>query len=91
MCRCKFWKMDLRENSHRQRVKLVANTHGNLHEDAHRNVEDTGEEGEEEEGVVDEIHAVGVPIRTASPTPVEEGSLSSDEVLDSQLTEQDQG
>ena len=87
--------MDLRENSQRQRLKLVANTHGNLHEDAQRTVGEEREgDGEGEGGVVDDMHAMGVPIRTGSPmmsSQVEEGGLSSDEILESHLTEPDQG
>lgn len=96
MCRCKFWKMDLRENSHRQRIKLVANTHGTLHEDARRTAAEPGGEEEGEEGgerEKDDVHTV-VPLQSgssmASPQ-VDEGSLSSDELLESQLAEQDQG
>ena len=83
--------MDLRENSQRQRVKLVANTHGSLHEDARR----TAGEPEEGGGVGEEgVHPMGVPLQSGSPvmsSQVEVGSLSSDELLESQLNEQEQG
>ena len=82
----------MRENAQRQRVKLVANTHGSLHEDARRIAADSEPEGEGEEGEED-MHAV-VPLQPGSlPTSlqVEEGSQSSDEILEAQLAEQDQG
>ena len=82
----------MRENAQRQRVKLVANTHGSLHEDARRIAADSEPEGEGEEGEED-MHTA-VPLQPGSlPTSlqVEEGSQSSDEILEAQLAEQDQG
>ena len=88
LCRCQFWKMEMKENSQRQRLKLVANTHGSLHEDARRR------EGQTEEKEEDEVHPVGMPLQSGSlmtSSHVDEGSLSSDELLEPQLTDQDQG
>ena len=82
--------MDLREDSQRQRLKLVANTHGSLHEDARR----TMPADEEGEGGEDELDPVGMPLQsgplTSSSQP-DEGSLSSDELLETQVSaEQEQ-
>ena len=90
--RCKFWKLDLREDAQRQRLKLLANTHGSLHEDATRTVEE--QEGEEEEWAGEEggvPAAVVAPQPASSPSQGEEGSLNSEEIIEAQLTEQSQG
>ena len=82
--------MDLREDSLRQRLKLVANTHGSLHDDARRTTleEEEGEGGEEEEP-----GPVGMPLQSGTLTmssQADEGSLGSDELLETQITEQEQ-
>ena len=97
--RSQFCKLDLRENAARQRLKMVANTHGTLHEDAirytePRRAEEQGEgegEGKGEEGVVAAL--LSLP-ETSSSLPLvsgREGSVSSDEAMEAQLAEQDTG
>ncbi|CAI8037971.1 Putative neurobeachin homolog [Geodia barretti] len=89
---CQFLKMDLREDSQRQRLKLVANTHGTLHEDARRTM--PAEEVDEGEGGINEgLDHVGMPLQSGpltSSSQADEGSLGSDELLETQVTEQEQ-
>ena len=84
--------MDLREDSQRQRLKLVANTHGTLHEDARRTM--PAEEVDEGEGGINEgLDHVGMPLQSGpltSSSQADEGSLGSDELLETQVTEQEQ-
>ena len=92
LCRCKFWRLDLREDSQRQRIKLIANTHGGRHDDARR----TATDDPTKEGELDEMDPVDITLQSesllmTSSTQVEIESITSEELLDTQLTDHEHG
>ena len=92
---CRLWKLDLRENASRQRVKLLPNPHGSQHEEAVRRAQPDLEETEEEEGE-GVVGVVAPPTQDLMVGGEEEDSIVSEELSESVIAvelaaEQDQG
>lgn len=85
----KFWRLDLKEDSLRQRLQFLPNPAGSVHESAIRIVDPAEEEGDkptaaaEEEGLTSLPGSVSAALNKASN--VEAVSLSSDDLGESSL------
>ena len=85
----KFWRLDLKEDSLRQRLQFLPNPAGSVHESAIRIVDPAEEEGNKPTAAAEEGELAGLPGSVSAAlnkaSNVEAVSLSSDDLGESSL------